>query len=135
MTKELSMSRAADRDKLACAVEDLAKDLNCSVSVGKGGETRPRSLQIRIEAPGGACVTFSLDGGSSCPNAVVMSWYMAYGCNARFSARMNSVNPYHRAKATDVVYSAEQLLQTLTERLKACQDGSAYLAPEVAEAA
>lgn len=135
MTKELSITRAADRDQLALAIERLAIKLGCSVSVDSGPPQRSRTLLIRIEAPGGACVSISLDGASSCPNAVVLSWYMAYGSNARFSeGAMRNVNPYHRAKATDVVFSPEQLLQTLTQRLQACQDGSAYLEPELAQA-
>lgn len=131
MSKTLSVKRQPDRLKMALALTALAESLGCTVERKEGGSyPGPRCIQLALQAPGGLCVTVSLDGDSWQPDTYVLSWHMALDSKNKLAPYPfgGSVNPHHFCKATNVAHGYESLQEQLQRGLVMARDGSAYQA-------
>lgn len=121
----LTERRKADRAVMAAAVAALAAECGATATI-EPMPLNPRGMFVRIEAPGGLSVAPDFDGYSRQPDVYVVSWYLP--CSGRRLSEdfLASVNPYHRRKATAVVYDFESLCAHLRAGLAMARDGSAY---------
>jgi hypothetical protein len=129
----LSESRAADRQKMAAALEQLVAECGASYQRSAGGTyPGPKAIKLAIEGAEGLAVTVTLDGASCQPNVYVLSWHMALGAVRKLNEATfgGSVNPHHKQKATYVAYGFDELLRQLQRGLMLAKDGSAFL-PEL----
>lgn len=135
MSKPLSEKRAADRAKMAKAVEALALELGCKVERREGREVlAPRGVRLNITAPGGLCVGVEFDGDSPQPDVHVLSWHMELHSEAKLepSTFGGDVNRHHFQKATYVARGFDDLMFKLDVGLSMCKDGTAYQRAESA---
>ena len=130
MSKHLSVSRKADRLRMAALVKDLGHEFDCEIETAAGGSyPGERCIQVSLAAPGGLQVTVKFDGESSLRNTFVLSWHMALCSNVRLDpVRFGEVNPHHFQKATHIAEGFEHLTQVLRRDLAMAKDGSAYQA-------
>lgn len=124
----------ADRVKLAKLTYDLA------VNLGSKAEVKPerpgdlydgRRTTVYIKAPRGLCVSVDFNGRTpqSSPDTYVLSWHMSLdsdACLADAAFNYGHVNSSHHRKATDVVYTVDDLFAVLTLRLTAAKEGTAF---------
>ncbi len=130
MTRELKVTRKADRLKMAVAVEGVAERFGCTVDKREGGlYPGPRCMQLSLQGPGGLCVTVSLDGDTSLKDCFLLSWHMALDSRNELDAATfgGGVNPHHRRKATHLAQGFEDLLARLERCFSLAASGRAFL--------
>lgn len=127
MTKPLSSRRKADRETMANAVIALATRLGASAERDEVFADDPLRIFVRIQAPGGLCLTVEFDGENSYPDTHVLSWHMSTTSDNRLNPDYwPCLNTVHFHKATDVAEGFDALCQVLETRLTALADGRAY---------
>jgi len=124
----LTERRKADREEMARQIRALCVELGAECD-----ETPlPRGVALEIEAPGGLCVHLLLEGDSCQPDVHVIPWHTRGA--ARLVPALGEVNPYHFGKATHIAHGWPALLANLRRGLTMARDGSAYQAPQPADA-
>lgn len=131
-TKPLSVSRAADRDRMAKESISLATECGATAELLPG--FHEREVRVDIRAAGGLCVTLSFDGkyakkGTTQPDTYILHWHMDMEsekklCNGRFGG---NVNPYHKQKATHICAGFDHLCEQLRRCLMLAASGDAFL--------
>lgn len=128
----LSTKRAADRRRMKALIQaQVAKFPGCTCNE-RLTYADERRILLEVTAPGDLSVNINLDGNAPHPdpNTFVLSWVLRSTGPHRLSAAVfSSVNPYHGCKATDAPVGLDALLDTLSARLGAAVDGSAYVTP------
>lgn len=125
----LKPTRKADRKEMARQLADLGPH---TLTAEGSDQFYDRCFRIVIHAEHGLNASISVDGDSrNCRNeAYVINWYMDSKATGRlsslFEARMGSVNRYHRAKATTVVYGFNNVIDVMETGLAMCADRSAF---------
>ncbi len=130
MTRELKVTRKADRLKMAIAVEGVAERFGCTIEKREGGlYPGPRCMQLSLQGPGGLCVTVSLDGDTTLKDSFLLSWHMALDSRNELDAATfgGGVNPHHRRKATHLAQGFEDLLARLARGFELAASGKAYV--------
>lgn len=139
----LSERRKADRTKMMAQVIALGRQYDATIETHPEGDCflGPRATLTRFVFSGGLAVSVGFDGQSCQPDVHVLSWHMDYRTdtehteyhsskNAKISAAFallcDSVNLYHRQKATRVCYGFDEVLRHLTATFMCIQCGIAY---------
>lgn len=117
-----SERRKADREAMAAQMIVLATSHGCTVE----RTDSPPCIMLRIEAPGGLCVSIDVDGKSCQPDVHVIPWHMHYESDAKLARSFGDVNPHHQRKATHVRLGFDALHAELERGFKAAADGTAY---------
>lgn len=137
MTRNLSVSRAKDREAMALRLEHIVKQTRSDVSRDTEFASA-REIKLRISAPRGLAVTIDLDGESrqQREGVFVLAWGIFEGADrsARLSdefgrAANGPVNAHHRTKCTAVNYSFEALCDNVERALAFADDGRAFMEP------
>jgi hypothetical protein len=129
-TPVFSERRAADRKKMATAIEQLVVECGSTFTREEGGAyPGPHVININITSPGGLELTVDFDGKSPQPNVHVLSWHMGFKANKRLNNATfcGDVNQAHFRKATYVARGFDDLCVQLRAGLLMCKDGTAYL--------
>lgn len=129
-TSTLSETRAADRKKMAAAIEQLVLECGSTFTRSEGGSyPGPHCVNINVSAPEGLNVRVSFDGKSWQPNVYVLSWNMGLDATRLLNSDTfgGSVNQHHFCKATYVAHGFDDLCRQLRSGLLMAKDGSAYL--------
>lgn len=130
--RKLSVTRVADRAQMAQQLVAIVRP-GWTAEIDMMFEAQ-RETWVRFHGPRGLSVTVVLDGATrkGYRDAHVLSWHFDLrSSEIDLAAQLNgatfhSVNTCHYRKATDVVYSFDELLATLKNRMDAANDGSAF---------
>jgi hypothetical protein len=123
MTK-LSASRAKDRARMA---EIAFEAMMAAGAVSIARETpsyAPREIRLRIEAPGGAYISFEIDG--DLPDVFGGTW------NTKgmifINPALGDVNPFHFGKLNRLYRDFDYAVSIVASDLARFVDGSGYMA-------
>lgn len=123
----LSEKRKADRAKMADMVVDLVREFGFGFDRCEGEASRREEL-VRVIAADDIHVSVDFDGESRQPDVYVLNWWITPGAIRLFDDSFaDSVNGYHRHKATDVAYGFDHLMSTLRARFSAISTGKAFV--------
>lgn len=129
MTK-LTVTRKADRKKMAAIIYDLATSLGAEAVIkpeDPASSFDSRRTVVGITAARGLKVGVSFDGGTSQPDVWVLSWHVDIDYDTCLDDGFGGqVNPHHFAKATYVAYGFDHLKEQLARGLSKAADGSAF---------
>jgi hypothetical protein len=117
----LSVTRAADRTRMAAALAAIAATFGASFQAETGNSLAPRRTYVTIERDGCA-VHVSLDGDSRV-GAFLGHWVSDRRLSSGFC---NSINPFHRMKATSCVTVWDAFTVEIEAGLRKIADGSAF---------
>lgn len=139
MTKPLTVSRAADRAKMAERLATLARSLGAEATI-EAAPLSERGVVVRIVAARGLCLNVDFDGDSrqQREGVWVLSWHMGLKTDACLADSFGgNVNPHHHRKATYIGRGFEGLGGVLGQaELGLCKarDGDAFSAEREARA-
>ena len=122
MSKELKATRAKDRAIMAQQVRDAATAAGAMVTVNPHRDYAPRRISLNIVAPGGAHITFDIDG--DCP---IYGGTWNTPSRVFLSPVLGDVNPFHFGKLNRLAYDFNYALQMVLANLERFTDGSGYL--------
>lgn len=123
----LTEKRKANREAMAAEIAKLWTGDGFTCEWSLGGSYDKRRLTLHLTGPRGIGLYLSFDGGSRQPGVYVLSWHMATDSTAKLTGIFDSVNQYHRQKATDTAHGFDDLKEVLARRIGQLQDGSAFL--------
>lgn len=124
----LSVSRMKDRMLMAEQIMNLSRE-GWTIEIDKD-LSNSHEIWLRLSGPKGLSLAIDLDGKSNQQkeNVFVLSWYFDGPDN---DAKLNplvwtDVNRCYFHKATDVVYSFDDLLSVVELRMNQANDGTAF---------
>jgi hypothetical protein len=121
-----NVARATDRASMARAIENLARD---GWTIERDSTmTRERAIWLHLQGPRGLGLTIDLDGGQGQQRegVYILAWNIR-GSEAKLNPEvMHGCNPYHFRKLTEVVYSFDQLLERVAQRMAQACNGSGF---------
>lgn len=122
---ELNMAQKHDREVAARKIIEACTKLG--VEVERCPVLVDREIVLTMKGGRGVEATISLDGNTwnASPSYYVM-WNIRPKDDARFSLSFWGANPYHRRKATMILYDFGALIAELTYALKQTFNGEAF---------
>jgi hypothetical protein len=128
---KLSAAKAADRERMAQAVEALADELG--VAHEREGHNS-REICVKTELRGvGVWLTFDGDDSQDKRGEFCLAWCMNYKSEGRLTDAFGilqraSVNPHHRRKCTAFAEGFDDLLVNLRKGWECINSGDAFIA-------
>lgn len=126
---ELTMTRKADRAKMAVIIADLARSLGAEAVIhpdDPNGLYDGRLTRVAVTAARGLKVSVDFNGKSWQPDIYVLSWHMDLDTDACLDDSFGNINPFHFRKATYTADGFEHLKEQLSRGLRKAADGSAF---------
>lgn len=128
----LTETKKKDREEMTRKIQALCERLGVAFEVCPI-LTRDREIMLHIQHPSGLRLSHDFNGDSTQPDTYVITWNIEQQVKARFSDDLghlcghDSINPYHRCKATCIAHGFDDLIMHLEEVFNLTNAGSVFL--------